>query len=485
MMSVKSSASIEEVVTARERAVAAEAAKNIPAAITSWEKTLARSNALLASFGQDTDPGRVMLKFVKQAEDRLSLLRKAQPPAPVAIKLAPQPPGSAPLPSPATEQTASAVNNPQPAIPAATSPFVAEFIAELDAAALNFAPTTFNDISGLDEAKQILQEALLAPALFPQLHAQNHLEPWSGVLLYGPPGTGKTMIAKAVACEAKMRFICIPFDRIMRRYQGESEELFRVLWEYARQKSPSIMFFDEIDAVCSVRSSGSSGESETSRRVLTNLLQQTEGLFKDPNRPVLLLGATNNPWDIDPAMRRRFERRVYIPLPERIDRSRIITKFLQESDLLLDPDQIDTILASTDGFSCHDISIAIKEVRQQPLRRLMKETHYFRNKDTQKLIPAAGSTVPPENHELVELTCWGGIKESDLDITNRQFHVTAADVMDVFAIAKPSVSQASLKQYEEFTRLYGRNGSTNATEDPLAPDVAVTVLVVPPEINES
>merc|ERR1712227_1194362 len=170
----------------------------------------------------------------------------------------------------------------------------------------------WSDVAGLDAAKESLKEAVILPIKFPHLFTGNR-KPWRGILLFGPPGTGKSFLAKAVATEANnSTFFSVSSSDLVSKWLGESEKLVKNLFEVAREKKPSIIFIDEVDSLCSSRSDNG---SESARRIKTEFLVQMQGVGND-NDGILVLGATNIPWVLDAAIRRRFEKRIYIDLPE-------------------------------------------------------------------------------------------------------------------------------------------------------------------------
>lgn len=217
----------------------------------------------------------------------------------------------------------------------------------------------WSDVAGLEAAKSALKETVVYPFLRPDLF-MGLREPARGMLLFGPPGTGKTMLARAVATESKSVFFAISASSLTSKYLGDSEKLVRALFQLAKAMAPSIIFVDEIDSLLGSR--GGSSEHEATRRIKTEFLIQWSDLQKaaagrvdeknkdvgDPTR-VLVLAATNLPWAIDEAARRRFVRRQYIPLPEDWVRKEQLQTLLAAQKHSLNEPQLIELVRWTDG----------------------------------------------------------------------------------------------------------------------------------------
>ena len=226
----------------------------------------------------------------------------------------------------------------------------------------------WEDIAGLENVKQALREAIVLPIAKPELF-KGARKPWSGILLlFGPPGCGKTLLAKAAATECKATFFSASSADLLSKWLGESEKLISSLFKVARLKAPSLIFMDEIDSVATKRGEGS--ESGGERRVKTQLLSEIQGLKSTHDKPLLVLGATNRPWDIDNAMLSRFEKRVHVPLPDLKARAGIFKIHTEGVDSALSDEDFIELAVRTDGYSGRDIANICREVIMLPVREL-------------------------------------------------------------------------------------------------------------------
>ena len=287
----------------------------------------------------------------------------------------------------------------------------------------------FGDIAGLDNAKQVLREAMVAPIKYPQLFT-GILQPWKGLLLFGPPGTGKTMLAKAVATQCKTTFFNISASSIVSKWRGDSEKLVRVLFDLARYHAPSTIFLDEIDAIMGRRGSGGpgGGEHEGSRRLKTELLIQMDGLARAQDDLVFVLAASNLPWELDPAFLRRLEKRILVDLPSAQAREAMFAANLPPERA---PGLDYAALADeTQGYSGSDIYLVSKEAAMKPLRRLLHKLDL----DSLDHDPAAAS------EESVELG-----------------PVLLSDAEEALASTRPSTSSTLASRYADWEQKHGAN----------------------------
>lgn len=224
---------------------------------------------------------------------------------------------------------------------------------------------TLDDVAGLADAKNALREAIVLPLLRPDLFTGSR-QPWRGILLHGPPGCGKTMIAKATAGDVEATFFNISAAILMSKYLGESEKLVKKLYEIAKERQPSIIFIDEVDSLTQTRSEG---ENDATRRVKTQLLTSMEGVSSDKSDRVVTIGATNVPWEIDGAFRRRFQRRIYVSLPD-IEAREAIFKINSKGIELADDIAFLELAEVTQGYSGSDISNICREAIMSPIRDL-------------------------------------------------------------------------------------------------------------------
>ncbi len=211
----------------------------------------------------------------------------------------------------------------------------------------------FDDVAGLEDVKQDIRLKMIYPFQHPELAEKFGVRPGGGVLLYGPPGTGKTMLAKATAGEIDASFFRISPADILSKWVGEAEQNIKKLFDAAGAEKRSIIFIDEIEALVPARKDEG---SSVMQRVVPQILQGMEGFDKKKVSPILFMGATNVPWQLDPAVLRpgRFDDKVYIPLPDLPARRKLLDLYLSHRPLAASVD-LDAVAVKLDGFSGADI----------------------------------------------------------------------------------------------------------------------------------
>jgi SpoVK/Ycf46/Vps4 family AAA+-type ATPase len=271
-----------------------------------------------------------------------------------------------------------------------------------------------------------------------------------GLLLFGPPGTGKTMIGKAVASQCKATFFSISASSLTSKWIGDGEKMVRALFAVARHCAPSVIFVDEIDSLLSARKS--EGEHESSRRMKTEFLVQMDGLGgEDPTKPMLLIGATNRPQELDDGARRRLAKQLYIPLPCAAARRDMILKTLNPDGEgkvkhALTEKDLDLICEKTDGYSGSDLKNLVQEAARAPLREL------FAKKKARTEKGDGGGDV-------VDLTKSGEDEALEL----REIRID--DIRKAAKQVRASVTRADIEFHEEWNKKHGALTADEVEDD--------------------
>ncbi|WAQ85073.1 hypothetical protein PtA15_5A647 [Puccinia triticina] len=292
---------------------------------------------------------------------------------------------------------------------------------------------SWDDVAGLEGAKESLKEAVILPIKFPHLFTGQRT-PWRGILMYGPPGTGKSYLAKVVATEAKITFFSVSSSDLVSKWMGESERLVKQLFTMARENKPAIIFIDEVDSLCGTRGKG---EPEAARRIKTEFLVQMNGVGNDAEG-VLVLGATNIPWQLDIAIQRRFEKRVFIPLPDPEARKRIFELNVGTTPCTLTQQDYRELASQSQGYSASDIAVVVMVPRIEDATISVK-----------KLTPCS-----PGDPLAIEKS-WNEVEATEL----LEPALTLPDFLRALRNTSPTVREEYIKRHLEFTTKSGADGA--------------------------
>ncbi|EEF50412.1 Spastin, putative [Ricinus communis] len=245
--------------------------------------------------------------------------------------------------------------------------YEAKLVEMINTAIVDRSPSVkWDDVAGLEKAKQSLMEMVILPTkrrdLFTGLR-----RPARGLLLFGPPGNGKTMLAKAVASESEATFFNVSASSLTSKWVGEGEKLVRTLFMVAISRQPSVIFLDEIDSIMSTRLTN---ENDASRRLKSEFLIQFDGVTSNPNDLVIVIGATNKPQELDDAVLRRLVKRIYVPLPDKNIRLLLFKHKLKGQAFSLSDGDLERLVRETEGYSGSDLQALCEEAAMMPIREL-------------------------------------------------------------------------------------------------------------------
>ncbi|XP_031092030.1 uncharacterized protein LOC115996769 isoform X2 [Ipomoea triloba] len=229
----------------------------------------------------------------------------------------------------------------------------------------------FDDVGALEDVKKALNELVILPMRRPELFSHgNLLRPCKGILLFGPPGTGKTLIAKALATEAGANFMSITGSSLTSKWFGDAEKLTKALFSFASKLAPVIIFVDEVDSLLGAR--GGAFEHEATRRMRNEFMAAWDGLRTKDSQRILILGATNRPFDLDDAVIRRLPRRIYVDLPDAENRLKILNIILAQENLETNF-PFEQLANATEGYSGSDLKNLCIAAAYRPVQELLEE----------------------------------------------------------------------------------------------------------------
>nr|GMD53739.1 calmodulin-interacting protein 111-like [Ipomoea batatas] len=298
----------------------------------------------------------------------------------------------------------------------------------------------------MDEIKESLQELVMLPLRRPDLFNGGLLKPCRGILLFGPPGTGKTMLAKAIANEAGASFINVSMSTITSKWFGEDEKNVRALFTLAAKVSPTIIFVDEVDSMLGQRTRV--GEHEAMRKIKNEFMTHWDGLLTKSGERILVLAATNRPFDLDEAIIRRFERRIMVGLPSAESREKILRTLLAKENVA-DIDFME-LAAMTDGYSGSDLKNLCITAAYRPVRELIQQERVKAMQKKRKAEDGQSSEASSDKKEEATKEKVINLRPLNMEDLKQAKNQVAA------SFASEGSVMGELKQWNE---LYGEGGS--------------------------
>ena len=297
---------------------------------------------------------------------------------------------------------------------------------------------TWDDVGGLDKVKLELQETVQYPVDHPEKFLKYGMAPSKGVLFYGPPGTGKTLLAKAIANECNANFISIKGPELLTMWFGESEANVRDVFDKARAAAPCVMFFDELDSIAKARGGSMGDAGGAGDRVLNQILTEMDGMNTKKN--VFIIGATNRPDQIDPALLRpgRLDQLIYIPLPDEVSRVSILKAQLKKSPVAPEVD-LSFLAKTTHGYSGADLTEICQRAAKLAIRESI-EADIRRQREKREKEEAAGDDADAEMDDDEE-------EDPVPQITREHFE-------EAMKYARRSVSDQDIRRYEMFSQVW-------------------------------
>eukprot|EP01124_Arcella_intermedia_P036811 TRINITY_DN9717_c0_g1_i1.p1 TRINITY_DN9717_c0_g1~~TRINITY_DN9717_c0_g1_i1.p1 ORF type:complete len:1346 (+),score=342.86 TRINITY_DN9717_c0_g1_i1:552-4040(+) len=326
----------------------------------------------------------------------------------------------------------------------------------------------FDDIGALDKIKDTLKELVMLPLQRPELFRKGNLnKPCKGILLFGPPGTGKTMLAKAVATESGANFISISMASIGSKWFGEGEKYSRAVFTLASKISPCVIFIDEVDCILGRRENH--GEHEAMRKIKNELMMMWDGLKTRQNERVLVLAATNRPFDLDEAVLRRLQRKLLVDLPDAENRLKILKVILKNEDLSSSVDLAE-LAKITEGYSGSDLNNLCMAAAYQPIREHLRNEKKELQKKTdgtaEKAEEIKSDSVLKKDEDMMDEDKEG------LDIEEKETPPLRSLLMSDFTNAMKEISSSvsenahAIAELRKWNEMYGEGGSRKNTPLP-------------------